>query len=259
MAGTERSDPHASGALRPARSYYGWRARIGLILPSLNTVMEPELALMAPPGVATHASRLLLAGSQTPESYRAMARGARRAAEELASAEVDVVAYGCTVGSIGEEGREVVAEVAEASGAPVVTTFGAVLDALRALGVGRVSVATPYVDAINEVEREHLETAGVAVAAIEGLGMGGTTETRRAIGHQSPRAVYALARRVDRPEAEAIFISCTNMATAEILAPLERDLGKPVVSSNAATLWAALRKARVSEPLTGYGRLLELA
>lgn len=239
------------------RSYYGWRTRLGLIVPALNVVMEPELARLLPAGVTLHTTRLLLAGAASAESYRAMGQGARRAGEELASAAVDVVIYGCTAGSTGEEGRAVRTALAAATGAPVVTTSDAVTAALRHLGARRLAVATPYVPAVNALERAHLEHEGFEVVAIAGLGLGDTETSRRRIGYQPPSVAYALARQVDRPEADAAFIGCTNFATLDVLAALERDLGKPVVSSNQATLWAALRAAGVRASIAGYGRLLE--
>lgn len=247
----------APGATLPRRSYYGWRARLGLIVPALNVVMEPELARLAPAGVSLHTTRLLLSGGASVESYRAMGEGARRAGEELASAEVDVVIYGCTAGSTGEEGYAVRAALAAATRAPVVTTSDAVTAALCHLGARRLAVATPYIPEVNALEQAHLEHEGFQVVAIAGLGLGATPESRRAIGHQPPSTAYALARQVDRPEADAVFIACTNFATLEVLGALERDLGKPVVSSNQATCWAALRAAGVRTPLAGFGRLLE--
>ena len=79
---------------------YGWKARIGLIVPSTNTVNEPEFWRLAPPGVTIHTSRVLLLGQTTAESYIKMGQALDRAAEELATAEVDIIAYGCTSGSI---------------------------------------------------------------------------------------------------------------------------------------------------------------
>jgi arylmalonate decarboxylase len=133
-----------------------------------------------------------------------------------------------------------------------------VVEACRVLGVRRISVATPYVQAVNETERLFFEQQGLEVVCIEGMEIGHTPTDRRTIAHQPPARTYGLARAVDRPEAEAVFISCTNLPTIEILAALERDLGKPVFSSNLATFWGALRRAGVREPIQGYGRLLEL-
>ena len=91
--------------------------------------------------------------------------------------------------------------------------------------------------------------------AIRGLGI----RDDRTIGSQSPQTAYRLAREVNRPEVDCLFVSCTNFATIPIIAALEADTGKPVVTSNQATIWDSLRRAGVREPIRGFGRLLEVA
>jgi len=121
------------------------------------------------------------------------------------------------------------------------------------LSVEKVAVATPYIDEVNEKEREFLEANGFQVVNIKGLQI----EENLEIGRQPPEVAYRLAKDVDRPEAEAVFISCTNFRTIEVIAALEADLGKPVLSSNTATLWASLKSLRIREKLLGLGSLLE--
>jgi len=236
---------------------YGWKARIGLIVPSTNTINEPEFYRLAPPGVAIFTSRVLLLGKMTEESYFQMAAALDRAAGEIATAEVDVVAYGCTSGSIICPLPQLLATLTEKAKAPAIATAGAVVVALRALGARRVAVGTPYVEFVNESERRFLESHGLRVVAMQGLDLGHTQEERRAIGRVPPEAVFRLARAIDRPDADAIFLSCTNLATLDVIAEIERELGKPVVTSNTACFWACLRLAGVRTPVAGHGRLLE--
>ncbi len=237
-------------------SPYGWRGRIGLIVPSTNTINEPEFARLTPRGVAVHTARATLLGSMTQDSYQRMAEAVKRAADDLATAEVDVVAYGCTSGSIVCPLDEIVADMRQRTGALALATAGAVAAALRAVGARQVSVVTPYVEFVNQREVEFLEQRGIRVAAIKGLSMGETQEERRAIGRVPPEQMYRLAREMDRPEADAIFISCTNLATLDIIETLEADLGKPVITSNQACFWACLRLLRLPDRIAGYGRLL---
>ncbi len=117
-------------------------------------------------------------------------------------------------------------------------------------------MATPYTDATNEKEKSFLEIHGIKVVAMAGLGLNGTPEGIQRVSLVPPAEVYAHARAVDRDDAEAVLICCTDFATADVLAPLEAELGKPVISSNSAGLWAALRKAGINDPIEGYGRLL---
>ncbi|ALM83537.1 aspartate/glutamate racemase family protein [Bordetella sp. N] len=235
---------------------YGWRAKIGLIVPSTNTINEPEFYRMAPEGVTVHSGRAINAGPATQENYDRMARGVIEAAELIKTAEVDVVAYGCTSGSIVCSLDELCDGMSERVGAPAIATAGAVVAALRALGVKRVAVGTPYIEFVNTREREFLEQYGFEVVSIDGLDLGHTQEERRDIGRVPPQVAYQLARDIDRPEADAIFLSCTNLATIDMIQRIEDELGKPVVTSNQATLWGCLRLLGLPDAIQGYGKLL---
>lgn len=239
-------------------SHYGWRGRIGLILPSVNLVMEPEFNRMAPEGVSIHASRVLVTGKPSVEGYMSMAEATARAAEELATAEPDVVAYGCTSGSIVGGDEAITRRIQEVVGAtPVVTTATAVVEALRAIGLTRIAVATPYVKFVNEEEKRYLEGHGFQVTRILGLELGDADPLeRRMIQRQPPSVAYRIAREACTPDADGVFISCTGFATVPIIEQLELDLGKPVVTSNQATFWAALRRIGLSDSVGGLGRLL---
>lgn len=237
-------------------SPYGWRARIGLIIPSTNTINEAEFWKAAPEGVTVHTARATSTGNFSEAYFTRLREAAQRAADDLATAEVDVIAYGCTSGSIICPLEELVAELSARSGIRVIATAGAVVAALRAVGARRVAVATPYVDFINQAEEEFLQRHGFEVTSLHGLRLGETQEERRAIGRVPPEHVYRMARLVDRPEADAIFISCTNLATFGMIARIEADLGKPVITSNQACLWNCLRLAGVPDSIQGYGRLL---
>ena len=238
-------------------SPYGWRGKIGLIVPSTNTVNEPEFWRMAPEGVTIHTARVMLKGKATTESYFAMADALSVAAEELATAEVDVVAYGCTSGSIICPLPQMLDQMGSRTNTPATAAAGAVIAALRAFGARKVAVATPYVDFVNESEERFLEDYGFEVTNLLGLKLGETQEERRGIGRVPPEHVYRMARAVDSPEADAIFISCTNLATIGMIARIEKDLGKPVVTSNQACFWACLRLIGLTDRIEGYGRLLE--
>jgi maleate cis-trans isomerase len=230
--------------------------KIGLIIPSTNTINEPEFWRLAPEGVTVHTARATSTGEFSEAYFLRLREAGKRCADDLATAEVDVIAYGCTSGSIICPLDEIVAEIGSRTGIPTIATAGSVVAALHALNVRRVAVATPYVDFINEAEQEFLTRQGFEVTSLHGLRLGETQAERRSIGRVPPEHVYRMARRVDRPEAEAIFISCTNLATLDVIARIEADLGKPVVTSNQACLWNCLRLAGVPDRIEGHGRLL---
>lgn len=227
--------------------------RVGLIVPSVNATIEPELAWIAPPGLSFHASRVMLRET-TPDGLRAMNEGAAAAADLVASVSPDVVAYACTSGTFleGMDGlRRLVTALEARVRCPVVATSAAMIEALRALGVRRVALATPYLDTVNALERAFLEAQGFAVVSVRGLDLSG-----RAIREVAPDRVYDLACSADDADADGVFVSCTDLRALEAVESLERALGKPVVTSNQATLWAILRALGRTPDIAGFGRLL---
>ena len=235
---------------------YGWRGKIGLITPSSNNINEPEFYRLAPPGVTIHTARVLLTGEMDEASFHRMAGELGRAAKELATAEVDIVVYGCTAGSVIVPLPELTVSITEQTGTPALVTAGAVVSALRALGVSRIAMATPYLDFVNRREVTFLEKHGFTVTKYLGLELGKNQQERRCIGHVPPEALYRMAVEIDTPESEAIFISCANLATLDVIEEIEHSLGKPVVTSNTASFWACLRTLRINSSIVGYGRLL---
>lgn len=173
---------------------YGDRGRIGLIVPSSNTTNEPEFAGALPSGVSLHAARMRLDGVDA-DSLSAMVDDVERCADLLTTADVDVVAYGCTTGSLvhgpGYD-EEIEARIEEAAGVPAVATAASAKRAFDALDADSLAVTTPYVDGLNEREAAFLDAAGYDVVAMRGLGIGSNTD----IGAQTPEtAADAGARR----------------------------------------------------------------
>jgi len=231
----------------------GWRARLGVLVPSINKTMEPELYKMAPEGVSIHFAKMR-EKEDTVEELRKMAEDVPRAATELADAKVDLIAFGCTTGSLIEGlgyDQELIRKIEELTDIPATTTSTAVVSALKELGVKTICVATPYMEELNAKAKVFLESHNFNVINIKGLGCRGP-ET----ADVPARQVYALAKEVFRSNADALFISCTDFRTLDVLDALEHDLKKPVVSSNQATMWMMLRKVGIGESIKGYGTLL---
>jgi maleate isomerase len=209
---------------------------------------------MAGATMSVHSMRIAHTGD-TEENLLRLGTEAPAVAVLLAHAKVDVIGYGCTAGGFlkGPEGdRKVGAEIAAATGIPVATSAAAVADALRAVGARRVGVASPYAAWLNDRVRTYLEADGFEVVAIQGLG----TEAHSTI---TLERVEALAAEVNRPEAQAIFISCSNFRTLEIIEALEDRFAKPVVTSNASSMWKMLRLMDDRRAVPGAGRLFRAA
>ena len=228
-------------------------ARIGLIIPSVNTMTEPEFAWIAPLHMSFHAARVFLSVTTT-EALHAMNAEVCRAAQLLATLSPNVIAYACTAGSFvdGSAGTDrLLASIRKVVNCPVVATASAMDAALRRLGVSRMSLATPYPQDVTEAERNFLVASGFDVVSCACLGRSGA-----AVRPTTFDEIIDLVRGVDRADSEAIFVSCTDLRVLEIVDVLERELGKPVLTSNQVTLWAILDVLGHREPLAGFGRLL---
>jgi maleate cis-trans isomerase len=238
----------------------GWRARLGFLVPPGNPTVEPEVTALAPPGVTVHFHRMTARGvpgalDGQDQRNREMIDSLDLCVEMLAMVKPDVIVIAHTATSyhLGRE-REaaLLARLGEASGVRVVSAFGAVVAALARLGVKRLALGAPYSAETTAQGRAHLEAHGFTVVRSQNLP--GVSN----IYHETAERAYRLARNIDRREAEAVFLSGTGMPTLSVLDLLERDLGKPVLSSNSAMMWQALRLAGVGRPIPGFGRLLTL-
>jgi maleate isomerase len=210
-----------------------------------------------PEHVSLHASRIWVV-DVTHDDLEAMNSEAEMAARYVGTAQVDAVAYACTSGSfIGGPGYDqaLLARItAEAGGVPAVGTSPAMVEALHAVDIQRVSVVTPYTDEINEGLTTFLTAHGFDVLSMAGQQIVPNVE----IGAQAPETIVAFAKANLDPAANGLFLSCTNWRAMEVAERLERETGKPVVTSNQATLWAALRALGVAMSVDGYGSLLRL-
>ena len=228
---------------------------MGLIVTSSDRTSEGEYFQYTPDGVSVHPSRMLLEGGVADEdTLKRMSEDTERCAELLATTDVDVVAYSCTIGSmikgVGFE-TEIERRIEEIAGAPAVATAASIKRAFDALGLESLAVTTPYIDSLNAHEAEFLEESGYEIVEMNGLGC----ETDEEICAQHPETAYRNARRVDRDDVDGVFISCTGYRTFEIIERLEKDLGKPVVTSNQATLWDALRTLDIDHSEVELGSL----
>jgi maleate cis-trans isomerase len=240
---------------------FGWRARIGVLLPPGNPTVEPELWGMAPSGVSLHFARLETQPSVgrpgehagMEERVRAYREGLAGPTSALSQVRPVVVVLAHTASSyalgFGNE-QALVDRIASLAGAPALLAAQAVLAALRHLGVKRLALGTPYPESISQQGKAYWEAAGFDIAGYHRL------EDVTDIYAENEERAYLLARRADATGADAVLLSGTGLPTVAVLEILERDLGKPVISSNQASLWQALRMAGVREAIPGFGRLL---
>ncbi len=230
------------------------RGKIGYVLLATEQTVQDDVMHLRPEGVAMHFARAAIPDSITNESLAAQADLLVHCASTLLpDGSLNVICYACTSGSlvIGEE--RVFAELKKgAPNAKATSLITGVMRALRTLNARSIVVATPYLDEINACERVYLERAGFEVLSIEGLNIERDSDMVRV----APDFIAEFALSIDRPEADAIFVSCGALRTLDVVQAIEEQAGKPVVASNQAMIWDTLRLAGINDQITGYGRLL---
>jgi maleate isomerase len=208
---------------------------------------------MLPQGVALYATRLPLRGSSEAELL-AMARNVEEAAGLLGHAGVGLIAFNCTAVSTYSKAMEaeIRRRIAAATGLPALMTSAAIVEALKALRARSVVLLTPYIPEVNAREAAFLRGEGLEVLSDTGLGLDTNTEMARL----APEVWTDLARKHRDRRADAYLVSCTAVRSAEVIDELERELGRPVVTSNQAIAWHCLRKAGIQDKVRGFGVLL---
>jgi maleate isomerase len=232
--------------------------RIGLLVPSSNTTVEPEFYRALPRSVTLHTARLFLTRI-TPDSILNMVGEMEAQARLLASADVDVIVLGATAPSflngLGYD-RELITKIQQASGKTATTTSTALVQAINHMGVARIALASAYDEKVNAIAASFLQASGIKVVAMKGLAL----VDNLVVGRLGADTAYDLALQVDHKDADAIVLSCTNWPSMDAIERIERATGKPVISTTQASIWAALRAIGYKQSISGYGTLLrELA
>ena len=233
-------------------------ARIGLIIPSSNRLTEPQLRHFAPPELGIHVTRLQMTGKWN-RPLSALREDIQRAAGALADAKPDIIVFHCT-GHAMEEGPEGDARTRElikrATGIEAMSTGGAIVEAIGALNLKRLILLTPYDQDTNDHEIDFLRQIDVTVVKDVALALPGSDQYLAV----PPERWVELAVANARDAADGYFLSCTNTTQIEAIEPIERKLGKPVVNSNQAVLWACVKrlghKLGVVELAPALGRLV---
>ncbi len=237
------------------------RARIGALVPFTNSNLEPDLMMMCPAGVSVHLTRI--GGydeDEIPDETQMAGLGAANMDEPLAllqGVRPDVIMYGCTSATLAHGpsfDRALTQQIKARSGAQTVTAAGALVHALKSLGISKFAFASPYVASLNDRAIAFLEDEG-----FEAISRADVTERlgNEGQGALQPDAVIELARRADHPKAEAIVLSCTDMRAAETIAQIEEALGKPVITSNQAMMFQTLELLGINDPPAGFGQIME--
>lgn len=229
-------------------------ARIGLLIPSSNTSVEPEFYRALPPEVTLHTARLFLSHI-SEETIAAMLAELESQGKLLATADVDVIMLGAVAPGFlkgASYDRELAARITAATGKRASTTATALLESLQRLKVTRIAIGAPYDKIVSAIASRFLQANGIEVVATQELGISENLD----VGRLPAESAYDMGFKLDCREAQAIVFAGTNWRTMAITEKLEAKIGKPVVSSTAAALWSALRIVGWHGTLAGQGRLL---
>jgi len=233
----------------------GWRAKIGLIIPSTNSTMEPDFNLLAPVGVTIHSARLKTQREATFETLKEMEKLVLPAARSLADCEVDAICYGCTSGSFIEGpsfSDRIIADIEKETRIPAVTTAEAMVKSILEFKLKKIAVVSPYVSITNERLVNFLKEYGINVISLRSFEMLDQYEHANIPSF----SIYRLTREADNIDAEGIFISCTQIPSIDVVEALENDLGKPVIAATSAAMWLTMKKSGIKIPISGYGSIL---
>jgi len=230
---------------------YGWRARLGVLVPSSIIATEPEYGKMTPEGVSCHFHRISFQGGgiDNLKKVEEGLAGATRIIMHVSPAAMAMTGTGVSfAGGYGYD-QKMIEKMKKINGnLPTTTTSSSVIDALHKLGVKKISMAMPYIEEVALAAVKFVEESGIGVLKKKWLSENPAYVSRDKI--------YGLAKEVDTSESEAIFLPCTGWHTIDIIEKLEDDLQKPVISSNQATMWNILRLANINDKIQGYGQLL---
>jgi len=225
---------------------------IGLIIPSGNRLTEPQFSQYLPSGVGAHVTRLRMTG-KFRKPLAELKRPLVEAAEALSDLNPSVIVFHCTANSM-ESGlaheKAIVDIVEQASGCPTITTAQALTQAFNHFGIKKLVLISPYVQATNQLEVNYLSETGYTVLHELGLAL-----EPHAYSSVTPEEWQKVVKENLRADADGYFLSCTNTRMIEAVADLENDLGKPVVNSNQATIWACLKKLGIKHSDPRLGRL----
>jgi maleate isomerase len=233
------------------------RARIGFIIPSSNRMVEPQMQRYMPAGVVPHFSRIGMTNRHKVPLDQLLPR-ITGAADLLADSKCDVTVLQCTGTSMSggvDMDKHVVAEIEKVTRRPALSTASALNDAFAVLGARRLVFISETKQKDHDAKVGYLREAGYDLIADKAASLAGTDAYC-----VTPAAFwFDLATSMRNHDADAYFLSCANITAIDVIEELERALGKPVVTSNQAALWCALRKAGIGDTVAGLGTLMQHA
>jgi maleate isomerase len=230
------------------------RARLGFIIPSSNRMVEPQVQRFMPAGVIPHFTRIGMTNKYKAPLDQLLPR-ILEATALLADSKCDVTVLQCTGTSMSggvEMEKHVIDEMQRVSGRPALSAASSLTAAFRALAARRLVFVSETAQEGHDKKVRFLREAGYDILADKAVGLPGTD----AYCTMPPQLWFDVTVSLQRDDADAYFISCANIHSVDVIEDLEARLGKPVVTSNQAAIWCALRTAGITDDVPGLGRLM---
>lgn len=247
----------------PSTDTIASRAKIAVVVPATNTIVQPEMEAMRPPGVTNHVSRMYLPPRpyDHQEAYKKALETEEGNLEEalrlVTVCEPHVIAHGHSIHSFRGDGERAISEekrLEAMCGVPFITPSRAVLAGLEAIGAPKtISILTPYWPPADNMIAIFFRSCGYDVVSTHGLKSVGPTAVARFTREQIMQGFQD----VDRPEADALIHVGTNLPVSAMTSEIEAKFGKPMIGVNVATYWLALRRIGILDKLPGMGLLAE--
>lgn len=247
----------------PSTDAIAWRAKIAVVVPATNTIVQPEMEAMRPPGVTNHVSRMYLPPRpyDDQEAYKKALETEEGNLEEalrlVTACEPHVIAHGHSIHSFRGDGERAINEekrLEAMCGVPFITPSRAVLAALEAIGTPKkIGILTPYWPPADNMIADFFRSCGFDVVSTHGLKSVGPTAVARFTREQIMQGFQD----VDRPEADALIHVGTNLPVSAMTPEIEAKFGKPMIGVNVATYWLALRRIGIMDKLPGMGLLAQ--
>jgi maleate isomerase len=242
--------------------YLGFRKKIGIVVPSTNTSVQPESEQLRPEGVTNHVARISIVERplKTDDDFmlhvNSMREGMRGAVDQIMTCQPDHLIMSVAIeafwGGVAQ-GDALQAELMKRSGVGVSMGSTATVAALRKFGARTIAVLTPHQPRGDEQVRNYLEQDGFVIKRLIGL----KCPSPIMISHTTEAQMIRALRELDGDDVDAVVQVGTNLAAVKLCAEAERWFGKPVLAINAVTYWDALRRCGVDDKVSGFGSILE--
>ena len=238
------------------QDYYGYLGKIGHIYPSSGTVAEPEIYRILPSGFSLLTTRIFMKRADE-EGLKGLLKRVKEASLLLATAEVDIIAFNCTLGSLiggGKTGDKINSMIEKTTGIKATNTSESVLKALNSLKSREILLLTPYKKEMTELEKTFLESRGFNVVAEFWLGIDDPVKQ----GSINPALWVEKVRKFSgKVDMDTVFISCSGVPAIEAIYQIEQEFNVRVITSNQALIWNCLRELGFTDEVKGSGRLFK--